>query len=107
MNITPVIEAVLQLLVAVAVVFIIPYIRKKLGNARMEEVLQWVDIAVAAAEQIFAASDGERKKQYVISMLWDKGYKLNDVEVNQMIEASVLRLHAELRGKEQEHGDSK
>lgn len=98
-NITPIVEAVLALLGTLITVFVIPYIKKKVGAEHMAEFLRWVDIAVAAAEQLYESGQGDIKKKYVLSYLEGKGFVVTEDELNMAIEAAVNKLHNELYGK--------
>jgi len=97
-NITPIAEAVVALVAVLISAFVIPWIKKKIGAEDMAEFLSWVDIAVAAAEQLFESTDGAAKKKYVTVFLESKGFKLDTQEVDNAIEAAVIRLHNELYG---------
>ena len=59
-------------------------------------MLRWVDIAVSAAEQLYDAAQGGQKKLYVLGFLRDKGYDIDEDEIDLAIEAAVLRLHKEI-----------
>lgn len=98
MNITEVITTVLAVLVALVSVALIPWIRGKVGEAKMDSFLRWVDIAVAAAEQLYSSDAWQTKKEYVEAFLTDHGVTYDESEVNNAIEAAVNRLHNELRG---------
>lgn len=104
-NITPVISAFIALCVALISVFVIPYIKQKTGAQGMENLLAWVSIAVQAAEQIYTAADGEKKKDYVISFLEGKGLIVDENEVDAAIEAAVLKLHTDLYGATKENAE--
>ena len=98
MNITEVLEAFVYLIAVVLTVFAVPAIKNKVGAQNMDEFLRWVDIAVAAAEQLYDSADGPMKKNYVLNYLTDKGFVVDDVELNMAVEAAVNRLHHELYG---------
>ena len=66
----------------------------------MTEALKWVKIAVAAAEQIYTAADGDKKKQWVLDYLEQRGIILDEDELDAAIEAAVLELHSQLYGAE-------
>lgn len=104
-DITPIIQSLITLMVALVTVFVVPWVKKKIGAENMDEFLSWVDIGVAAAEQLFSSDEAFAKKQYVLNFLTEKGYSVNEIDVNNAIEAAVLRLHAELYGAEQEAVD--
>lgn len=55
-----------------------------------------VDVAVAAADQLFASDAGKEKKAYVVAYFASHGVKFDADTVDKMIEASVLNLHASL-----------
>ena len=105
-DITIVIRAVIMLICAIISAFVIPWLKKKVGSERMAEFLGWVDIAVAAAEQLFNADATQAKKQYVIAFLGAKGITYNELEVDAAIEAAVIRLHNQLYGATEKGGDA-
>lgn len=99
-DITPIVSAVIVLLSALISVFLIPYIRSRTEASRLAEIEKWVQIAVAAAEQLYTSAQGEEKKNYVLNFLTDHGYDVDFNEINSLVEAEVLKLHAELYGAE-------
>ena len=97
-DITPIIQAVVALAVALITAFVIPWMKNKIGAQNMDEFMRWVQIAVAAAEQLYKSTDGDGKKAYVVNFLASKGFKVNPEEFDNAIEAAVLKLHNELYG---------
>ena len=97
-DITPIIQAVVALAVALITAFVIPWMKNKIGAQHMDEFMRWVQIAVAAAEQLYESTDGDGKKAYVVNFLASKGFKVNPEEFDNAIEAAVLKLHNELYG---------
>lgn len=97
-DITPIIQAVVALAVALITAFVIPWLKNKIGAQNMDEFMRWVQIAVAAAEQLYESTDGDGKKAYVVNFLASKGFKVNPEEFDNAIEAAVLKLHNELYG---------
>lgn len=95
-NLTPVVEAIVTLVSALIAAFLIPWIRRKTTAQEREDMLKWVEIAVDAAQQLFHDLDGAERKQYVLDFLSEKGYYLEDKEVDNAIEAAVLKLHRQL-----------
>lgn len=106
-DITPILQAGITLILAALTTFAIPWLKKKVGAENMETFLGWVDIGVAAAEQLFSSEESAAKKQYVLNFLAEKGYTTDVDALNNAIEAAVLRLHAELYGTETEVTDGK
>lgn len=98
MNITEILEGCVYVFVAILSLFVIPAIKNKVGAQELDELLKWVDIAVAAAEQLYASTDGPIKKKYVLSYLYSKGFTVDETELDLVIEAAVNRLHNELYG---------
>lgn len=97
-DITPIVEAVIGLCVALVTGFVIPWVKNKIGTQGTENMLAWVSIAVKAAEQLYTSADGAEKKRYVLNFLESKGLNVDEYELDNAIEAAVLELHAELYG---------
>ena len=100
MDITPIINAAIALLAAIVTAFVVPWLKKKISAEDMDAFLAWVEIAVAAAEQLYKDADGEVKKKYVLAYLESKGFEVDSEDVDNAIEAAVLELHSALYGKE-------
>ena len=93
-DITPIIEAVAALIAALITAFLVPYIKSKTTAEQQKEINAWVKIAVSAAEQIFNGSGrGEEKKAYVIAWLKEHGVKVDETELDALIEAAVYELN--------------
>lgn len=95
-DLTPIVNAVITLIAAIVTTFLIPWIKSKIDAAKLAQIVEWVGIAVRAAEQIYNESGmGEKKKQYVLDFLEDKGFTLDPNSINAMIEAAVKELNIE------------
>lgn len=99
-DITAIVEAVIALCVALVTAFVVPWVKRKLGEQGTEELLKWVAIAVNAAEQLYDSTDGKEKKLYVLQFLHEKGIKADGNTIDAAIEAAVLELHTSLYGAE-------
>lgn len=95
-NLTPLFEAFIALAAAIITGFLIPWLKRKTTAQEREELLTWVNIAVTAAQQLYHTADGAKRKKYVLDFLYNKGYDVNDKEIENAIEAAVLKLHREL-----------
>lgn len=95
-DLTPMINAFITLFAALITAFVIPWIRRNTSAKDREELLKWVEIAVAAAQQLYHQLDGAQRKEYVRNYLNTKGYDVSDKDVDNAIEAAVLKLHREL-----------
>ena len=95
-DLTPIVNAVIALIAAIITTFLIPWVKSKIDAAKLAQIVEWVGIAVRAAEQIYNESGmGEKKKQYVLDFLADKGFTLDPNSINAMIEAAVKNLNIE------------
>lgn len=93
-DITPIVNAVIALIAAGVSVFLIPWIKSKTTDEQRKELLEWVKIGVAAAEQLYEGQGrGEEKKQYVLKFLADMGFTVDEEAVNAAIEAAVNQLN--------------
>ena len=100
-DLTTVAQAALVLFGAVITTVIVPCVKKNTTVQQQKEIMGWVKIAVAAAEQLYKGSDrGEEKKAYVINFLAEHGIRFDVSTIDQLIEAAVLQLHHELYGSE-------
>ena len=95
-DLTPIINAAVALLAAIITAFVVPWIKRKTTQQDRETMLAWVEIAVAAAQQLFYELDGAARKEYVIKFLTERGYSVDEGALDAAIEAAVLKLHREL-----------
>lgn len=95
-DLTPIFNAAVALIAAIITAFVVPWIKRKTTEHDREEMLKWVDIAVAAAQQLFHELEGEKRKEYVRQFLKDKGYDVDTQEIDNAIESAVLKLHQNL-----------
>ena len=104
-DITPIVNAVIALLAAGVSVFLIPWIKSKTTDAQRKELLEWVKIAVAAAEQLYNGQGrGEEKKQYVLDFLASMGFTVDEEAINAAIEAAVNQLNGGNLPLNNQHG---
>lgn len=89
---TELLQAVITLISVIITTFLIPYIKKKLSNERLEELKKWVSVAVKAAEQLYGSKTGKQKKEFVLSFLMDKGIIFDAAEVATLLESEVYKL---------------
>jgi len=74
--------------------YIVPYLKNKIGTEKMNQMMIWIKAAVAAAEMIYPEfKSGEKKKEYVVEFLKNKGVTITDQELNALIEAVVYELN--------------
>lgn len=95
-DLTTILEAIIALAAAIITAFVLPWLRSKTTAEQRKELLSWVDIAVAAAQQLYHQCSGQQRLEYALSMLQEKGYDINDGVVVDAVEAAVLKLHQQL-----------
>ena len=92
-DLTEIIIALIGLVATVLTTFLIPYLRQKMSAEKFSEMQMWVNIAVKAAEMLYAGTGrGEEKKAYVTEFLNSKGYTLDATSIENMTEAAVLEM---------------
>lgn len=86
---------VLEFVIAVATIavaiFLVPWLKEKLGAERAQRLENLIWQAVQAAEQLFGAGAGESKKAYVVEYLEARGVDAQAVDAD--IEAAVLEVN--------------
>ena len=108
-DITPIVEGIIGLVVAIISAIIIPKIRVWVNNNLTVKQIDIIKIiiqsAVSAAEQIYAKSEkaGSSKKKYVMeyakSKLVEIGLTINDKELEVYLEQAVLELKESQKDK--------
>lgn len=92
-DLTPIMEAIIALVVAVITAFVIPWLKGKIDADKLEKIKLWVTVAVEAAEQLYKGSGrGEEKKAYVVQFLQEKGFTIDPDSLDKLIEAAVFNL---------------
>lgn len=100
-DLTPIFNALIVVLGAVLVKYLVPWIKSNFTAKQTEQLLAWADIAAAAAQQLYWDMDGETRKQHALSILAEKGFNINDQAVLNALEAAVLKLHSALEAQGQ------
>lgn len=92
-DITPIMEAVATLAVALITTFVVPYIKSKTTLEQQNQLNAWVKIAVTAAEKVYEGpGQGDKKKVYVLTWLKGHGIVVDEDKLDAMIEAAVYEL---------------
>lgn len=105
-DITIYVGAIITILVGVVVAFLIPLIKSRTTGQQYDNIVKVVDIAVYAAEQLFGPGMGEKKLEeatkYIVDFVNKMGYKVDETEIRDMIEAAVKKMNEELHDKDTE-----
>ena len=78
-DLTNLIEALLELAFLALVVIVIPWAKAKLSNEQEAKLLTIFEIAVMAAEKLYGAGKGDEKLKYVESYLAARGVKVDEM----------------------------
>ena len=103
-DITPIIELLVTVLAALCSIVIIPYIKTKLNRAQLDKAVQWVEIAVSAAEEAARAGliDKTAKYVYALELLERQGVTFDEATTQAMIDAKVWELFNQFKDVEGE-----
>lgn len=100
-DLTPVFQAIISVVSVIALLYLVPFIKKKVNAEKLSQILKWVETLVACADQIYERHEGAEKKQYVIdrltTILAEHGLLIDLTVLEDLVEAEVLRLHSELK----------
>ena len=77
--------------------FLVLWLMGRISAQKREALLAWVDIAVAAAQQLYHDYSGERRLTYALSVLHDLGYDVDSFIVLDIVEAAVLKLPQQVK----------
>lgn len=92
-NLTPLCNALIAAVAVVISLFVIPWLRSKTTAEQRSHLLKWVDIAVAAAQQLYHQCSGQTRLDYALSLLAEQGFNVDLRQVRDAVEAAVLKLH--------------
>lgn len=96
-DLTPLLLATITVLAAILTQKAAKWLKARTDAEDRAELLEWVRLAVAAAEQLYNSNQGEEKKQAVIDFLRDRGFTIEYNQLNTAVEAAVLELHHALK----------
>ena len=91
-DLTPVFQAIIALLAAILTYKVIPYFKSKMSKQQFDNLVAAANVAVFAAEQIFAHGDNEKKLDYAIQYLSNAGFKLDKDVLRTAVEKAVYDL---------------
>lgn len=96
-----VLRLVVLLAVFVVTCYLIPWIRGKIGQDKLDEITKWANAAVLMAQQVYAAKTGAERKAIVVGLLKDiliaKNISISDDQLNMLIEAAVKAMKMQER----------
>lgn len=96
-DLTQIILAVITLIFGILMRYVIPAAKEKLNADQMELLRIAVKTAVYAADQLYTSDQGQRKLQYVIDLLWQQGYIVDPMKVEDSTRALIEAMVKELK----------
>ena len=94
-DLTQIILAIITLIGALITRYLIPWLKNKLTDHQYDALRVLVRTGVFAAEQMFKSEEWKEKKQYVVDLLLENGYTVDETAVDALIEATVRELRIE------------
>lgn len=92
LDLTPILEAIIGLAATAITLFLIPWLKKRFGNEKLENIRGWVEIAVYAAEKLYGAGNGDQKLEYAEAFLAQHKIKLDTAELIAMVNAEIKKM---------------
>ena len=80
-DLTKILIAIIDVLAAIITYKLIPLIKAKTSEKERALLEAAVETAVFAAEQIYKAGEGEKKLDYAVAWLHDRGYDVSRAEI--------------------------
>lgn len=91
-DLTYLIEAIIGVLIAVLMRYLIPWLKAKLTNEQEQMMVTFFDIAVMAAEKIYGAKKGDEKLAYVEQQLAARGWKVDTMRLKAYVNAAIQKM---------------
>ena len=98
MDITPILELTVKLIFTAVTIFLIPKIKKllaaKVAESDQRKIIQWVELAVKAAEEAERAGliDKKAKYTYALNFLEKRGVTFDPDTMQALIDSSCWEL---------------
>ena len=94
---------IMKLIVMIAVFivtcYLIPWVRGKIGQDKLDEITKWVNAAVLMAQQVYFAKTGAERKAIVVDLLKNiliaKNISISDEQLDMLIEEAVKAMRIE------------
>ena len=82
----------LIVMLVLASLYLVPWLRSKLTNEQLSKAKSWVQIAVYAAEKLYGAGNGDQKLAYAEEILRKHGIRLDTATLKAMIDAQIKEM---------------
>ena len=87
-----ILNAAVSLICVLILTVCVPLLKARLGEARFQALQNRIAVCVAAAEQLFGSGEGQKKRDYVLSTLLERGLVKDVNDVTALMESEVYRL---------------
>ena len=92
-DLTPLFQALITLAAAIITAVLVPWIKQKHGQEKLEQIKSWARVAAAAAEKLYEGSGrGGEKLDYVLDFLESKGFGVDRESLEKIVEAELYGL---------------
>ena len=85
--------------ILIVICYLLPLIRGKIGQDKLNEITKWVNTAVLMAQQVHYAKSGPERKAIVVDLMKDiliaKNISISDEQLDMLIEAAVKAMKIE------------
>ena len=105
MDITVILELVVKLIFAVITIFLLPKLKalisEKVAESDQRKIIQWVELAVKAAEEAERAGliDKKAKYTYALNFLEKRGVTFDPDTMQALIDSSCWELFNKFKGE--------
>ena len=89
---TSLVEALIAVLIAVAMRYLIPWLKTKMSKDQEETLYTIVSIAVMAAEKLYGAKKGDDKLAYVERYLEARGIRVDTMRLKAYVNAAIKQM---------------
>ena len=105
MDITPILELIIKLVFTLITLFLIPKLKalisEKVAESDQRKIIQWVELAVKAAEEAERAGliDKKAKYTYALNFLEKRGVTFDPDTMQALIDSSCWELFNKFKGE--------
>ena len=88
-----IVEAIASIAMVLITGYLIPWIKSKIGEEKYNRFVDYVELSVRSAEQLYSPEEWNKKKEYVrksaIALLDSIGLTISETELENIIEGLV------------------
>ena len=92
---TSLFEVVILVFYVILMRYVIPTVKNRMSEEQRAQALQWVHVAVYAAEKLYGSGKGAEKLEYAKNLLEQRGFTFDPDELTALINAEIKRMENE------------